>query len=76
MNTIITADSSPYPPVKVTRENVRFAAQLGFAIEPDTLTAIRDLAQNLRAVSAERSMFSRAYCSAAPIPNMRIYSAG
>ena len=33
---------------------VRFAAQLGFAIEPDTLTAIRDLAQNLRAVSAER----------------------
>ena len=31
MNTIITADSSPYPPVKVTRENVRFAAQLSSA---------------------------------------------
>ncbi len=31
MNTIITADSSPYPPVKVTGENVRFAAQLSSA---------------------------------------------
>lgn len=33
---------------------VRFSAQLGFGIEPDTQGAIADLAENLKKVSAER----------------------
>ncbi len=35
---------------------VRFAAQLGFDIDPDTADAIRELAPNLSRVSAERIM--------------------
>lgn len=33
---------------------VRFAAQLGFGLDADTASAIRDLAENLKKVSAER----------------------
>ena len=33
---------------------VRFAAQLGYAIEEKTLSAIKDMAQNLKNISAER----------------------
>lgn len=35
---------------------IRFAAQLGFVIEEDTRAAIKDLASNLKKVSAERIM--------------------
>lgn len=35
---------------------VRFAAQLGYSIEPETLLAASELAQNLRRISAERIM--------------------
>ena len=57
---------------------VRFAAQLGFAIEPDTLTAIRDLAQNLRAVSAERIQMElvKLLTSAHPDAMRTVYETG
>ena len=54
------------------------AAQLGFAIEPDTLTAIRDLAQNLRAVSAERIQMElvKLLTSAHPDAMRTVYETG
>lgn len=57
---------------------VRFAAQLGFTIEPDTLTAIRDLAQNLRAVSAERIQMElvKLLTSAHPDAMRTVYETG
>lgn len=57
---------------------VRFAAQLGFRIEPDTLTAIKDLAQNLRAVSAERIQMElvKLLTSAHPDAMRTVYETG
>ena len=57
---------------------VRFAAQLGFEIEPQTLTAIRDLAENLRAVSAERIQMElvKLLTSAHPQEMRTVYETG
>lgn len=47
---------------------VRFAAQLGFEIDPATRDAVKELAQNLEHVSAERKMteLTKLICSAHP----------
>ena len=57
---------------------VRFAAQLGFAIEPETLTAITNLAENLRAVSAERIQMElvKLLTSAHPDEMRTVYQTG
>lgn len=57
---------------------VRFAAQLGFVIEQETLTAIADLAENLRNVSAERIQMElvKLLTSAHPEEMRTVYETG
>lgn len=57
---------------------VRFSAQLGFEIEADTKAAIRELAQNLKNVSAERIQIELIKLAVSPHPDYlrRAYETG
>jgi poly(A) polymerase len=60
-------------PLRMLRA-VRFAAQLGFGIEPEVLAAIRDMVADLRRITVERirDEFVKLMCATDPVPGLRL----